>query len=196
VEGIEAREGVAAFEAGIADLERGIQPRYPTETFQGRHTLNMGDVRLELYEFQAFHSDSDILILLPEERMLFTGDVFWGGQLPRLSMEMEPGQFEQLMSHWEKILGTPGGIEVVVTGHSDVPLTVEQFRSMYLYLDRLRGDVREAKEAGTPLFRFLLEHSLPDRYPEVADFNFARGDYSLHQHNVYVLWSMTGEEFY
>ncbi len=30
----------------------------------------------------GFHSDSDILILIPEERMLLTGDVFWGGNLP------------------------------------------------------------------------------------------------------------------
>lgn len=30
VEGREAREGVAAFELGIADLEQGIEPRYPT----------------------------------------------------------------------------------------------------------------------------------------------------------------------
>ena len=97
------------------------------------------------------------------------------------------------MSHWERILETPGGIEFVVSGHSDVPLTPEQSRSMYVYLDRLWRDVRVAKRTGTPLFGFLLEHSLPARYPEVAEFNFARDDYSLHQHNVYVLWSMMEE---
>ncbi|MEJ2679608.1 MAG: MBL fold metallo-hydrolase, partial [Gemmatimonadota bacterium] len=71
-EGQQAREGVAAFSVGIADLEKGIEPRFPTLTFQGRHTLVLGDVHIELFEFAGLHSDSDILIVVPEERMLFT----------------------------------------------------------------------------------------------------------------------------
>ena len=187
VEGREAREGVAAFSVGIADLERGIDPRPPTSTFQGHRTLHVGDVRLELYEFQGFHSDSDILILLPEERLVFTGDVFWGGQLPTLQVRT-PGQLDQLLNHWKAIFEACPELEFAVPAHSDVPLTVEQFRGMYAYMSRLAADVGTARSSGTGILRFLMQNAFAERYPEVAEFNHVRREINLHQHNVYTLW--------
>jgi glyoxylase-like metal-dependent hydrolase (beta-lactamase superfamily II) len=192
VDGKHAREAVAAFTAGIADLEAGIRPAFPTLTFKDRHTMHMGDLRLELFEFQGLHSDSDIMVLVPEERILFTGDIFWGGQLPLLRAEAR-AEFERLLHHWDSILEISPDLETIVPGHSDVPLSVEQFRGMHLYLSRLWADVRAAREADTPLLRFLMGNVFTERYPEVADFSFIRGDYNLHQHNIYVLWELMGE---
>ena len=186
-----AREGVAAYEVGIADLERGISPRYPTLTFDGRHTLDLGGLDIELFDFRGFHSDSDLLILVPEERLLFTGDAFWGGQLPTLRSE-SPEEFHRLMENWGTILETSPELEFIVPGHSDVPLTVEEFRGMYQYLSRLWSDVQSAREEGLPPLRFLRQNQFAERYPEVADFNYIRQGVNMHQHNVYVLWQMAG----
>jgi glyoxylase-like metal-dependent hydrolase (beta-lactamase superfamily II) len=153
--------------------------------------MQVGDVRLELFEFTGLHSASDILILLPEERMLFTGDVFWGGQLPLLQ-EVSLEEFQRLLDNWDAILDAAPDLETIVPGHSDVPLTVEQFREMHAYLARLWSDVQTAKEAGTPLVRFLLRQDFRERYPEVADYRFTARDYNLHQHNVYMLWQLAG----
>jgi glyoxylase-like metal-dependent hydrolase (beta-lactamase superfamily II) len=189
LESVQAREGVAAFAVGIGDLEKGIEPRYPTMTFDGRHSLDLGDVHLHLFEFAGLHSESDILILIQEEKMLFTGDVFWGGQLPVLRFE-DPNEFQQLMDHWGRILQMSPDLEHVVPGHSDVPLTVAEFRGMYDYLSRLWEDVRSAQKAGTPLIRFLMQYVFAERYPEVADFTYIRRELNLHQHNIYVLWGL------
>lgn len=191
LEGKHAREGVAAFAVGIADLEDGIEPRYPSLTFEDHHTLRLGDVRLELFDFVGLHSNSDILILVPEERVLFTGDVFWGGQLPLLREESAEA-FPRLLNNWKKILDTSPDLEVVVPGHSDVPLTVNQFQGMYQYLSRLWEDVQAARKAGTPLRTFLMRSVFAERYPEVADYNYIRREYNLHQHNVYILWQLAG----
>ena len=190
-EGRHAREGVAAFTVGIADLEAGIEPRYPTVSFDSHYTLSLGDVRLELFDFSGFHSDSDILILVPEERMLFTGDVFWGGQLPLLREETT-GEFEQLMDTWRTILGMSPDLATMVPGHSDVPLTVDDFRGMYQYLSRLWDDVQAARQAGTSLVTFLMQNNFKERYPEVAGYSYIRRDYNLHQHNIYMLWQLAG----
>jgi glyoxylase-like metal-dependent hydrolase (beta-lactamase superfamily II) len=190
-EGRHAREGVAAFEVGVADLERGIKPPYPTVTFADRHTLNMGDLSLELFEFAGLHTDADILILVPEERMLFTGDVFWGGQLPTLREETADG-FPRLLENWKTILETCPDLAVIVPGHSDVPLTAEGFREMYQYLSRLWADVKAARAAGTTQIRFMARSVFAERYPEVADYNYIRRDFNLHQHNIYVLWHLAG----
>ncbi|UCG87371.1 MAG: MBL fold metallo-hydrolase [Gemmatimonadota bacterium] len=189
--GIHAREGVAAFDVGIADLEAGIEPRYPTVTFERHHTLRLGDVRLELFDFTSFHSDSDLLILIPEERMLFTGDVFWGGQLPFLREETLD-RFPQVLDTWKTILEESPDLTTVVPGHSDVPLAVEDFRGMYHYLSRLWADVTAAREADTPLVRFLMQNTFKERYPEVADYSYIRREYNLHQHNIYMLWQLAG----
>jgi cyclase len=191
-DGKHAREGVAAFDAGIEDLEAGIHPRRPTETFNGHHTLQSGDLRLELFQFPGFHSESDILVLVPGERMLFTGDIFWGGQLPILRTETRE-EFQLLLDHWGAILEISPDLEAVVPGHSDIPLTVDQFRGMHEYFQRLWADVREARASGTPLIRFLIENVFDQRYPEVADFNFVRRDYNFHQHNIYVLWGFAAD---
>ena len=179
------------YERKIGDLERGIEPRPPTETFRGHRTLTVGDVRLELFEFQAFHSDSDILILLPDERMVFTGDVFWGGQLPILGVKTA-ADLDRLLDHWKTILDTCPELELTVPAHSDVPLTVEQFRGMYAYMSRLREDVRAARESGTGIVRFLMQNVFAERYPEVADFRHIMREYNLHQHNVYTMWYLAG----
>jgi glyoxylase-like metal-dependent hydrolase (beta-lactamase superfamily II) len=185
----EAHEGVAAFGMGIADLEAGITPRFPTATFEDRHRMQVGDVRLELFAFTGLHSASDILILLREERILFTGDVFWGGRLPLLQ-EVSRDEFQRLLDNWSAILEAAPDLETIVPGHSDVPLTVEQFRQMRDYLARLWSDVRAAREAGMPLMRFLLRQNFRERYPEVAEYRFISRDYNFHQHNVYMLWQV------
>jgi glyoxylase-like metal-dependent hydrolase (beta-lactamase superfamily II) len=149
--------------------------------------MQVGGLRLELFQFPGFHSASDILILVPDERLLFTGDVFWGGQLPLLRIESRE-EFQRLLEYWSTILEMTPDLEYVIPGHSDVPLSVEQFRGMYAYLDRLWADVKEARAAEKPLLRFMMENDFRQRYPEVADFNFAVQDYNLHQHNIYMLW--------
>ncbi len=191
LEGIQAREGVAAFEVGIADLEAGIEPRFPSVTFSDRYTLDLGDLTLELYTFAGFHSDSDILILVPEERILFTGDVFWGGQLPLLSEEAI-GNFPRVLNTWETILAVCPDLEILVPGHSDVPLTLDQFHGVHAYFSRLWSDVEAARQAAMPLVMFLLQNEFRTRYPEVADWRFIAREWNFHQHNLYLLWQLAG----
>lgn len=187
LEGQEAREGVAMFEVGISDLEQGIEPRYPTVTFRGRHSMELGGAHVELFEFAGLHSDSDILVLLPEQRMVFTGDALWGGQLPLLRVTSR-SEIQRLLDNWRMVLEASPDLELAIPAHSDVPLTVEGFRGMYAYLSRLWTDVRAAKEEGTGVLQFLMRSDFAERYPEVADFTVVHGGYNLHQHNVYTLW--------
>ena len=123
--------------------------------------------------------------------MLFTGDIFWGGQLPFLR-EQTADEFRQLIDTWRVILEISPDLETMVPGHSDAPLTVDHFREMYQYLSGLWSDVQAAKEADTPLLRFLIGNNFKERYPEVADYNYIQRDYNLHQHNIYIMWGLAG----
>jgi hypothetical protein len=63
---------------------------------------------------------------------------------------------------------------------------------MYQYLSRLWADVQAARAAGTTQMRFMARNVFAERYPEVADYNYIRRDFNLHQHNIYVLWQLAG----
>ncbi|MFC1545739.1 MBL fold metallo-hydrolase [Gemmatimonadota bacterium] len=190
-EEMQAREGIAAFAVGIGDLERGIAPRYPSLTFSGYESFQVGDLQLLLYPFMGFHSGSDILILIPQEKMLFTGDVFATGQLPWIRLN-SADDFLTLMETWKAILDACPDLETIVTGHSDIPFSVEEFRASYGYLSRLWDDVCSAKEAGTGLERFMIGHSFKEQYPEVAEYRYLYQDLNFHQHNVTMMWLLAG----
>ena len=54
----------------------------PTITFSDRMTLDMGDITLELVHFgEGRHTGDDIIIHCPEEKLLFTGDLFYYSSL-------------------------------------------------------------------------------------------------------------------
>ena len=58
----------------------GIEVAPPTRTFDGSLTLRVGDRTVELYELGPAHTAGDVAVHLPDEGVVFTGDlVFHGG---------------------------------------------------------------------------------------------------------------------
>ena len=52
--------------------------------FQGDepHTLDLGDIHLDIIDVSGSHSDSDIMLYVREEGILFAGDLFATGRIP------------------------------------------------------------------------------------------------------------------
>ncbi len=64
----------------IDDLENNFVLTPPNLTFNDRMTLHLGDLTLKLIYFgEGRHTGDDIIILCPEEKLLFTGDLFYKG---------------------------------------------------------------------------------------------------------------------
>jgi cyclase len=58
----------------------GIEVVAPTTTFEGSLSLRVGDRRVELLELGPAHTGGDVVVHLPDDDVLFTGDlVFHGG---------------------------------------------------------------------------------------------------------------------
>lgn len=58
------------------DYDSVFQLTLPTITFSDKLTLNMGDLNIELIYFGCdLHTDNDILVSIPEENIVFTGDI-------------------------------------------------------------------------------------------------------------------------
>lgn len=60
----------------------GVVPTPPTVLFEGKTTLELGGCKVELIPLGAVHSASDTVVWLPEEKVLFAGDIFADCSLP------------------------------------------------------------------------------------------------------------------
>jgi len=57
-------------------LSEGFTPIPPSNIFNDRMSIDLGDLTLKLYYFGRANSGSDILIQVLEEELLITGDLF------------------------------------------------------------------------------------------------------------------------
>lgn len=119
----------------------GIRLATPTRTFEGRLDLRVGDKRVELLELGPAHTRGDVIVHLPDEGVVFTGDL--------LFVEGTPIVWEGPVSHWiaacDRILALGAG--VLVPGHG--PVTDRRGpEAVKAYLEHLVREVRPRREAG------------------------------------------------
>ena len=89
----------------MQDLEQGYEVVPPSLTFADRHTLDLGDLQLELVFFGKGHSLSDILIYVPQERLLVTGAIVYQRRhLPEIGEESELKDVHRFMEVLQKFL--------------------------------------------------------------------------------------------
>jgi len=62
-----------------------LDVRPPDTTFTGAMTLHLGERPVELIHVGPAHTRSDVLVWLPEERVLFAGDIAFAGGQPFLA---------------------------------------------------------------------------------------------------------------
>ncbi len=124
----------------IAETE-GVQSRLPDLTFEGELTLNLGERTIRLLHFGPAHTIGDAVAMLPQERLLFAGDVAFHYVTP-------------LAGHiggWLQACDRVDGLEIdtIVPGHGPAGGKPE-LREMRGYLSYIRDQARAAFDAGRP----------------------------------------------
>jgi glyoxylase-like metal-dependent hydrolase (beta-lactamase superfamily II) len=138
----------------------GIALTPPTETFEGRESLRVGDKQVELIEVGPAHTRGDVLVHVPGDGVVFTGDI--------LFVDGHPIIWEGPVGNWvracDAILAM--GARAIVPGHGPVTddLGVTSLRE---YLVALEREARRRYEAGMPLREAIRD---------VARQDFARED--------------------
>lgn len=103
----------------IHDMEEGYEIVRPTLTFADRHTLDLGDLRLELVFFGKGHSLSDTLVYVPQERLLVTGAiVYQRHHLPEIGEASELKDIHRFLAVLDEFLAEGVTIDRVVPSHS------------------------------------------------------------------------------
>lgn len=125
---------------GAFDFE-GIQHVPPGETFDGRLELRVGERIVELIEVGPAHTRGDLLVHVPDARVIFTGDILFHDGHP----VMWAGPVESWIAALDRILGMD--IDVVVPGHGPLA-TKDGVRRMRGYLAHVSAEARKRCEAG------------------------------------------------
>jgi cyclase len=132
-------ERIAPHFAGQLD---GVEERLPDQTFDdAAFELKVGDRRVRLLHYGTGHTRGDVVAYLPDERLLFTGDLAFFYVTP-LAHE---GHIGNWITNVERIIAEVDAA-TIVPGHGPLG-TYDDWRMMLGYLRRVHVGARRAFDA-------------------------------------------------
>ncbi len=134
-----------------------VAERAPTRTFTGELNLKVGDKNVSLIEVGPAHTAGDVLVHLPEDRIVYTGDILFIDGTPI----MWAGPVGNWIAACDKILAMD--VEAIVPGHGPIS-DKAGVRKVQAYLRYIDGEARKRFDAGLS--------------PRDAAHDIALGDYA------------------
>ena len=136
---------IAAEAARVKMIDTG-QPGLPDLTLDEQMRLHLGGVPVDIYHFGRGHTDGDVVVHFPEQRVLAAGDLFTVGQgLAQLVDYSGGGSARAWTGTLSKALMLD--FETAIPGHGRVSSYAE-FMAFRDDTQRLQDTVREMNRAG------------------------------------------------
>jgi len=132
---------IIASEQARENMVEGKQPGLPNIVFDHHASVFLGGKHAELFYFGRSHTNGDVVILFPEDRVLAAGDMFtFGDATPELIDYSGGGSAKE----WPKTLdgALTLDFDTVVPGHGDVT-TKAEMRKYRESTQRLRDRVHQ-----------------------------------------------------
>ncbi len=178
----------------VQDMEEGYEVVRPSLTFANRHTLDLGDLQLELVFFGKGHSLSDILVYVPQERLLVTGAIVYQRRhLPEIGEESELQDVHRFLAVLDKFLAEGVKIDHVVPSHSP-PLRQNDLRPVRDYYQRMLTEVRAAQQEELTLEQATERLAVWRKFPAFRVPPPGDWAHGMHERNMRNLWRILREE--
>jgi glyoxylase-like metal-dependent hydrolase (beta-lactamase superfamily II) len=133
----------------------GIRHTPPTRSFVGQATLQVGAKSVELIQVGPAHTRGDVLVHVPDDRTVFTGDILFIDGTPI----MWAGPVENWIGACRRIEAMD--VETVVPGHG--PITDKRGAAAVRgYLEYVRDEARKRHDAGLDAFEAAKDIALGD----------------------------------
>jgi glyoxylase-like metal-dependent hydrolase (beta-lactamase superfamily II) len=178
----------------VQDLQEGYEVVKPSLTFSDKYTLDLGDLTLELIFFGKGHSNSDILIYVPQERLLVTGAIaYQQGRVPEIGEESHLEDVHRFIAVLDSLLADNVKIDHVIPGHS-VLLTRAVLPPIRDYYQRMLKEVEAARRQGLTLDQTTKLLTLRAKFPAFRDPPPRTYGYDHQERNVKNLWRILSDE--
>ncbi|UCC39668.1 MAG: MBL fold metallo-hydrolase [Candidatus Aminicenantes bacterium] len=182
------RTDIATLKRALADYSEGFVSTPPAIIFNDRMNLNLGDMTFKLYYFGRAHSGSDILIHVPEEGLLLTGDLFLDeGWLPLFA-----GQPVLDIPRWIEVL------KAVLDGEDEIKQVIpahqhfwnrERLAMWRDYIVKLWNGVNAAKAEGLDFAAVQNRFPLEEKYSYLKELGHTGSELQRFQsRNVEAFW--------
>jgi glyoxylase-like metal-dependent hydrolase (beta-lactamase superfamily II) len=148
------------------DLENNYILTLPTLTFNDRLSLDMGDLTFNLIYFgEGRHTGDDIIIHCPEEKLLFTGDLFFKGSMAiAFSSQFDAPRWMSVMN---QVLKDKDAVRWVYDCHNG-RMSGEFITLWRDYLVGLWNDLSTAQEEGLNLEAVQERFSYENKYSFIS----------------------------
>jgi len=150
----------------LDDYENNYELTLPSITFTDRLTLDLGDVTLNLYYWgEGMHTGDDILIHYPQEKLLFSGDLFYKGYFGfAFQADFE---IERWISILNQIFIDEISIDWVYDCHNG-RMTGEYIFLYYNYMSDVLTSLLKAKKIGMKFDAVLKEYSYENKFRYIS----------------------------
>jgi glyoxylase-like metal-dependent hydrolase (beta-lactamase superfamily II) len=156
---VKAREELKSSEKELADMKI-MKPRLPDQTFACSMIINLGGEAIHLIYPDPAHTNCNILVLFPKQKVLHMGDMFFNESLPYIDFQNGANT-----ANWIKQLTKVESWDVtsVIPGHG--PLSdKEGLKKQIAYLTFLRQAVSNELQKGCGLEAMKTAIVLPAEY--------------------------------
>ncbi|QLC21348.1 MBL fold metallo-hydrolase [Parasphingopyxis sp. CP4] len=118
-----------------------VAERAPTRTFSGDLSLKVGNKSVSLIEVGPAHTAGDVLVHVPDDRIVYTGDILFIDGTPI----MWAGPVSNWIAACDRIIAMD--VEAIVPGHGPIA-SKDDVRKVQDYLRFIDREARERFEAG------------------------------------------------
>lgn len=167
--------GLAGMEGIESIAHENISGAEPTRTFSMAVAVDLGEQRVEMIHFGEAHTNSDVVVFVPGEKVVFTGDLLEEGDDPQVD---ETGSLSNWPMVLDGILGAANQHTKFVPGHGavvDREFTFVQRAELgmiYSQTEMLIQQGTKLEDAATavewPFGAEMLATALPKAYAELA----------------------------
>ncbi|MBS8226393.1 MBL fold metallo-hydrolase [Vannielia litorea] len=137
----------------------------PTQTFEDRHEIDMGDMHIVVMHAGPAHGAGDTQVWLPELGMMIAGDIAFNNRMTPIFTDTCTSCW---IETWETVFA-PLGATYVIPGHGNPTNMAQVEKDTIGYLKYLRGVVGAHLEAGGTLADAYYVDQEPYRYLDTFD---------------------------
>ncbi len=145
----------------------------PSVTYKDGVTLWLGDRKVVVQVMQG-HTGGDSVVIVPDAKVVFTGDLFWDHSLPNL---IDADTVQQIASNEDLLKDYPDSTFVPGHGELGKASDVSAFRDYLVALRKIVADARAAGKSGQGLTDTVLAAIKP-QYGSWGYFDY------FAQHNI------------
>lgn len=155
------------------DKSMGTALALPDESIGAERIIELGGVRIEILNLGPAHSPGDILVWLPQKKIVISGDMAFHERLLPIFDDTDTAGWVETWADFAAL-----GAEIVIPGHGGPTVMTEVERYTRDYLIFLRGEIGQLLEnGGTLIDAYKIDQSAYrhlDTFTELAVLNADR----------------------